>query len=322
MDLEFRSATLDDWPGVLDISQGVYGGMDYLPSVYSSWVEEAGEERPTRFNFVVCLKKRIVGYVSLLFTRDGRKFLMSAERVARELQGRGIGARIVQFVAKFVRDKQAPGEATQQLLTFSDAWISEASLERKLAAEGRLLLTLTCPLFSLDLAQLKAWAKLQHSPAHLQPSTDLSGMMGCAWESLVPEHLLHVNWDPFSPSCEEELGQILCPRTRTVVRGPTSFSVFDKPVQAPACTRVGLDIFATDLQVFLQHLNYQLVLFSSEAVEGPLPHLLFVFTPVPWVEEILSHIKEEMPFAKKTTFGNQGRSVNRTFFCTKRHSSS
>ena len=92
--------------------------MDYLPSVYSSWVEEAGEERPTRchttiaqnlhsrFNFVVCLKKRIVGYVSLLFTRDQRKFLMSAERVARELQGRGIGARIVQFVAKFVRDKQ------------------------------------------------------------------------------------------------------------------------------------------------------------------------------------------------------------------------
>ena len=92
--------------------------MDYLPSVYSSWVEEAQEERPSRyhlttsnnlharFNFVVCLKERIVGYVSLLFTRDRRKFLLSAERVARDLQGRGIGATILQFVAQFVREKQ------------------------------------------------------------------------------------------------------------------------------------------------------------------------------------------------------------------------
>ena len=93
MDLEFVSAGPEDWPGVLAISQGVYAGLDYLPAVYSQWVEEAAatNPRPDRFSFVVRQAGSIVGYFSILFTWDRRRFMLSAERVAEKLQGPWVG---------------------------------------------------------------------------------------------------------------------------------------------------------------------------------------------------------------------------------------
>ena len=73
------------------------------------------------------------------------------------MQGQGIGGDICRFAARFAREQQvffydviveaiksrtddiqgAVGAPVQEFVSFSDAWISDKSLERKLVAEVR-----------------------------------------------------------------------------------------------------------------------------------------------------------------------------------------
>jgi GNAT superfamily N-acetyltransferase len=287
-DLEFGAARPDDWPGVLAISQGVYAGQDYLPAVYSQWVEEAAATpRPNRFSFVVRQADRIIGYFSMLFTRDHQQFMLSAERVAEDLQGRGIGRRIEEFAGRFAQGSQVqPGGVSHQFVAIGDQSIPDASLARKLAANGEVLLFLSVPLFLVAPVLLQRWAAgAGPVPGQLNGASDLGILLGSAdWDALVPGNVLHVNWDPFSPSCQEDLDYILKPglqnpNKRTFVKGPDSFSILTKPYPVPAGSRVAIDIFAPSLAIFLHHLDLQLQLLAGALPGAASPCRLFLFTP-------------------------------------------
>ena len=45
----------------------------------------------------------------------------------------------------------------------------------------------------------------------------------------------------------------------TQVKGADSFSIFTKALRVPAGLRVGLDIFTTDLETFLHHVDFQAI---------------------------------------------------------------
>ena len=47
--------------------------------------------------------------------------------------------------------------------------------------------------------------------------------------------------------------------TVTQVKGADSFSIFTKALRVPAGLRVGLDIFTTDLETFLHHVDFQAI---------------------------------------------------------------
>jgi len=292
----YRKATLEDWEDIERVSQGVYEGQDYLPSVFNAWIVEEETESIPRFNFVADLDGNIVGFFSLLFTRDLSTFTLSAERVAREVQGQGIGAHICRFAATFAREKQdAVGVPVHQVVSFADAFISDKSLERKLVAEGRLLLTLAAPFFLLDISSLASWAKNKNlEESELKLAKDLNEVWKSPnWKRLVPEGVLHVNWDPFRPRSEEDLNYILNPKTRTLVKGADSFSIFTKAQKVPAGLRVGLDIFTTNLTTFIHHLQFQLSLFCRNLPDKNVPCRLFIFTPTAWIQaedhEIISY---------------------------------
>jgi len=322
--VSYRKATLEDWGDIERVSQGVYEGQDYLPSFYNAWIIEEETERTPRFNFVAELDGNVVGFFSLLFTRDLSTFILSATRVAREVQGRGIRGDICRFAATFARGQQeAPGVPVHQVVSFADAFISEQSLERKLVAEGRLLLTLAAPFFLLDLPSLASWAKNKSfEESQLEVANDLKEVWATpTWRRLVPEGVLHVNWHPFRPRSEEDLNYILNPKTRTMVKGPDSFSILTKALRVPAGHRVGLDIFTTDLPTFLHHLEYQLYLFSSNLPDDDVPCRLFVFTPTAWIEEVLGHMGMELALGESSLvqMGGYGRKYPTTYFCTKQH---
>jgi hypothetical protein len=328
MDLEFVSAGPEDWPGVLAISQGVYLGLDYLPAVYSQWVEEAAATpRPDRFSFVVRQAGSIVGYFSMLFTRDRRRFMLSAERVTGKLQGRGIGRTIEKFAGSFARGLQVPpGHVPHQVVAIANVFLPDASLARKLAAEGEVVLSLSAPLFLVDPVLLQGWAAgAGLVVGQLGVSPDLGTPLGNTnWDTLVPGNVLHVNWDPFTPSCQEDLDYILSPNPqnpnkRTFVKGPDSFSILTKPYPVPAGSRVAIDIFAPSLATFLHHLDFQLQLLAHALPGASSPCRLFLFTPPAWLEPVLGHLECSVGrgLTLITDFGSQGREVNTVYFCSK-----
>ena len=51
--LHIVKASLEDEEGVMRASEDVYAGLDYLPSLYRTWIQEGDKEDPRRFNFVV-----------------------------------------------------------------------------------------------------------------------------------------------------------------------------------------------------------------------------------------------------------------------------
>jgi len=320
----YRKATLEDWKDIERVSQGVYEGQDYLPSVYNAWIIEEETERIPRFNFVAELDGNIVGFFSLLFTRDRSTFILSAERVAREVQGQGIGGDICRFAAQFAREKkEAVGVPVYQIVSFADAFISDKSLERKLVAEGSLLLTLAAPFFLLNLSSLASWAKKKSvEGSELKVAKDLKEVWNTPnWRRLVPEGVFHVNWDPFRPRSEEDLNYILNPKTRTLVKGADSFSIFTKAQRVPAGLRVGLDIFTTDLTTFIHHLEFQLSLFALNLPDEDVPCRLFIFTPTAWIQEVLSHMEKELGLGASSLvgMGGYGRQYPTAYFCTKQH---
>jgi len=322
--ITYRRALQNDWDNIARVSQGVYEGQDYLPTVYSSWMVEEETEDPIRFNFVAVLGEAVVGFFSLLFTSDRSAFILSAERVSREVQRRGIGADICRFAVCFAKEQQkSPDTPVHQFVSFADAFISDDSLKRKLVAEGRLLLTLAAPFFLLNVPDLVKRAKRgSFNSSSLRVAEDLTEFWrGPHWSRLVPSGVLHVNWDPFRPAREDDLTYILNPKTRTLVKGADSFSIFTKALRVPAGLRVGLDIFTTDLETFLHHVDFQLSLFYCDIPDEDVPCRLFIFTPPEWIKEVFRHLEEEHGLGADmlVQMGGHGREYPTAYFCTKEH---
>jgi len=124
--ITYRRALQDDWDHIARVSQGVYEGQDYLPTVYSSWMVEEETEDPIRFNFVAVLGEAVVGFFSLLFTSDRSAFILSAERVSRWISS------VFQYSLLILKERSS-AEASVQIF---------ADLQSALPKNNRSLLTL------------------------------------------------------------------------------------------------------------------------------------------------------------------------------------
>ena len=74
-EIKMAKASLAHREAVMKASEDVYAGLDYLPSLYNTWIEEGDREDPRRFNFVVLLDSDVCAFFSLLFSADKSKFL-------------------------------------------------------------------------------------------------------------------------------------------------------------------------------------------------------------------------------------------------------
>ena len=131
-ELKIIKASLANEEDVMKASEDVYAGLDYLPSLYKTWIEEGDREDPRRFNFVVLLDSEVGGFFSLLFSHDKSKFLSSAQRVAKNHRSKGIGKKINEFTANFAK---SVNKDVEQLISFADAWLGGDSLEKKIKNE-------------------------------------------------------------------------------------------------------------------------------------------------------------------------------------------
>ena len=138
--ITFRTAFLHDMDAILEMSRGVYAGMDYLPAKYKSWIKEEVTKGKRR-NFVVesDSSKEVVGFFSILFNQTNTKYIMLAARVSQMWRGKGIFHRIQCFVKSFPQYEKI--NATQ-MSVFVNYWLSDEDTNRKIQREGKLLQTL------------------------------------------------------------------------------------------------------------------------------------------------------------------------------------
>ena len=59
-DLAWRLATIEDYQRVMDISEGIYSGMDYLPGMYMTLLHEHKSNM-----YVIEYQGKIVSFVSM-----------------------------------------------------------------------------------------------------------------------------------------------------------------------------------------------------------------------------------------------------------------
>ena len=136
-EIQIVKAGLEHEDGVMRASEDVYAGLDYLPSLYKTWIHEGDRQDPRRFNFVVLIDSDVGGFFSLLFSQDKSKFLSSAQRVAKDNRAKGIGTKINEFIANFAK---SVNKGVEQLISFADAWLGEESLKKKIINEVGIIL--------------------------------------------------------------------------------------------------------------------------------------------------------------------------------------
>ncbi|XP_078660963.1 putative N-acetyltransferase 16 [Branchiostoma floridae x Branchiostoma belcheri] len=111
--LTFRLATHSDYAAVMNISEGVYGGRDYLPAFYRSFMAD-----PDVIVFLALVGSQVVGLRASKITENGTAFIVKAARVAPDWRGQGIDRRLSLHQDEWMR-KNRPTAKYKRSTAFS-----------------------------------------------------------------------------------------------------------------------------------------------------------------------------------------------------------
>lgn len=96
--LSFRLAKKDDFDEIVKLSEGIYGGHDYLPLTFYEWMR--------RENLHVILAysgSKLVGLQAYFVVDDGKTFVSRAVRILPEHRGQGLVRPLREHVRKHAR---------------------------------------------------------------------------------------------------------------------------------------------------------------------------------------------------------------------------
>ena len=96
--VKFRLAAKTDLPDVLEMSEGVFGGIDYLPIEFLNYLRD-----PNRQILIAEIDGKPVGLRVLHIVDDGETVGCSCLRVHAKYRGQGIGRRIIKESRDFVK---------------------------------------------------------------------------------------------------------------------------------------------------------------------------------------------------------------------------
>src|SRR5947209_19267182 len=95
--LALRAARADDRAGMLRITNGVWGGTDYVPYRWQDWLGDV-----SGYLCVATLNGRVVGLQHTAIQSDGSAWLEGI-RVDDTMRGRGIGAAMLRHGLEWAR---------------------------------------------------------------------------------------------------------------------------------------------------------------------------------------------------------------------------
>ena len=101
MDVNFREATVQDFEGIKEISQGIYGNTDTLVYSFDTWLKS-----DDWFLFVGELpRNRIVAFIAAQVTDGAESLNFRCARVDKAYRGRGIYKALLSFAVQYLKAK-------------------------------------------------------------------------------------------------------------------------------------------------------------------------------------------------------------------------
>ncbi|KAJ0006487.1 hypothetical protein NQD34_013760 [Periophthalmus magnuspinnatus] len=98
--LQFTVATEEDFEDIMAMSQDIYGGLDYLPTRYTSWLQE------TNRIVILALKHgKVIGLESVCVIDEGETVLVEGLRVAPQERGKGVAGVLLRFCSELVKSR-------------------------------------------------------------------------------------------------------------------------------------------------------------------------------------------------------------------------
>ena len=140
-ELKISPASAGHFEEVLRLSEGVYSGLDYLPVVYHTYIRDAKQNKPRRFNYVAFLGEEMVGFFSILFNSEFSNYMVSALRVSSTRRQLGLGMKLLTY---YERELARPG--VTQLTSFANFVMSDHLFARVLQSQVHHIL---CLMFKL-----------------------------------------------------------------------------------------------------------------------------------------------------------------------------
>ncbi|XP_061524868.1 histidine N-acetyltransferase isoform X2 [Phycodurus eques] len=106
--LQFTVATEEDFDDIMAISQDIYGGLDYLPTRYSSWLQE------TNRTVILARKQgKVIALESVCVIDEGETMLVEGLRVAPQERGKGVAGVLLRFCCELVKSKYPEVKVTR-----------------------------------------------------------------------------------------------------------------------------------------------------------------------------------------------------------------
>ena len=96
--IQCRLASAADYEEVLEMSEGIYNGYDYLPFVFHQWLKE-----PNRLVFVAELEEKLVGLYSTSIISGGTTCTSQAIRIHPKYRGKRLGSYVVKSMHNYIR---------------------------------------------------------------------------------------------------------------------------------------------------------------------------------------------------------------------------
>lgn len=264
--LQFTVATEEDFDDIMAMSQDIYGGLDYLPTRYTSWLQE------TNRTVILARKQgKVIALESVCVIDDGETMLVEGLRVAPQERGKGVAGVLLRFCSELVKAK-FPDVKVARLTRDDQLGPKDFQKYRIITKQGILLLRFRAEDVKLRLSELAIAGDVQ-SPSstssdappvrldqtaihHLYLSTDLM-------KGVLPNATIIQDWQPFKmlPSNMAILWKKDIDWMVDDVSNPTVASLCTFPFRVPIGDDwyyLNIDMFGKDLalarQQFLCHL--------------------------------------------------------------------
>ncbi|XP_026122860.1 N-acetyltransferase 16, like isoform X2 [Carassius auratus] len=280
--LTFCLARPEDYDDVMAISQDIYGGNDYLPHRYHSWMTE-----PERVVIIARRDRKLVALESGLLVDGGETVIVEGLRVCPNERGCGLAGVIQRFVDGYIK-KVYPNVKTKRLTRGDDPGPEKLSKFRLLARRAVLSLWGDSEGFDSFVSGLKdklVVSNESNSSSPLVPVKDLEALKTLLLDSdlssrlQLPGGAIIQDWQPLK-LMESNL-QILARRNLTwFVDGsggkPLFMSFHTPPYPIPfngGSLRFNIDLYGTDTSLAKKALTAHLNSVKSEIQGLVLVHI-------------------------------------------------
>lgn len=188
LEVTVRTARPGDYHSVLEMSEGIYSGHDYLPCVFEKWLLDS-----TRAIFVAQVGRKVVGLRAVHIVDEGTTFISQALRIHPEFRGKSLSSRLIDAVHEYVR-LNYPTVSRERFTTKSDN-IQRLAIQKKYGdravfEQGILAFYVKKKkeIFSEIAAQVRPCTKKEFNDVILvEPAANV----------LFPGRTLVIDWEPF-----------------------------------------------------------------------------------------------------------------------------